>query len=127
MSVVAHAVDEMKRAGFEQGDIDAMERILRIFFTYWDSGGAVWAMADVLQRLLNCQPLTPLTGADDEWTHVGEFGGEEVYQSKRAPSVFKNDKGRAYDIDVPGRPTITFPYDPTTKPVSSPVIEFEAE
>lgn len=33
--------------------------------------------------------------------------------------------GPAYDIDVPGRPPITFPYDPETRPVQMPIFEVE--
>jgi hypothetical protein len=44
-----------------------MIAILEKFFDQWDSGGAVHAVAPILQRLIAGKPLSPLTGADDEW------------------------------------------------------------
>lgn len=115
----------MRLAGFEEADIDAMRRILDIFFERWDSGGAVWAMAPVLQRCIAGKCLTPLTGADDEWMDVSNAsGGLPVRQNLRCSTVFSDETGRCYDIDTPGRPTITFPYMPDEIRVSSPVIEF---
>jgi hypothetical protein len=128
MSIVAQAKSEMKRAGFPDSEIAVMGEILDKFFDTWDSGGAVWAMAPVLQRLIAGQPLTPLTGDDDEWMEVGEG----VFQNVRDSSVFKDprfhDGKLAYDIDAPDpRAAITFPYEPPHSRVSSPVIEISTE
>ena len=124
MSMIAFASSEMRRAGFADSDIAAMEQILTIFYDTWDSGGAVWAMAPVLQRCIAGKPLSLLTGHDDEWTDVSEYSGEPMWQNKRCGTVFKNHE-RAYDIDVQGRPTITFPYSPEKAVVPSPVIVFD--
>jgi hypothetical protein len=109
----------MQRANFEPGDIEAMSRILDIFFDQWDSGGAVWAMLPVLEKCISGRPLTPLTGADDEWMtgHCEDGLGQNI----RCGSVFKRD-GRAWDIDNPMWDG-TFPYDPTRRNLD-PVIEF---
>ncbi len=40
--------------------------ILETFFDQWDSGGAVYAVAPILQRLIAGKPLSPLT-ADEVW------------------------------------------------------------
>jgi hypothetical protein len=125
MSIVRAAIEEMQLANFDEDDIVFVVNFLNGFFDRYDSGGAVWAMSDVLMRLIKGQPLTPLTGKDDEWVNVSMYGNEPVFQNRRCGTVFKDSDGRCYDIDTPGRPTITFPYDPTTKPVSSPVIEME--
>jgi hypothetical protein len=45
----------------------------------------------ILKSLLAYEPLSPLTGADDEWMEVGP----DVWQNKRASNVFK-DKDGAY-------------------------------
>jgi hypothetical protein len=121
VSIVNAAIDEMQRANFDESDIVFLSNFLNEFFDRWDSGGAVWAMSDVLARLIKGQPLTPLTGKDDEWMEVGP----SVFQNMRCGTVFKDETGRCYDIDTPGRPTITFPYDPVTRLVSSPVVEME--
>jgi hypothetical protein len=123
MSIVTGAIEEMNRANFNEDDIIFLTNFLNEFFDRWDSGGAVWVMADVVARLLKGQPLTALTGGDDEWVDVSMYGAEPVFQNARCSSVFKDSDGRCYDIDTPGRPTITFPYLPTTSPFPSPVIE----
>lgn len=125
MSMVDFAIEEMQRANFDEGDIAFIIGFLREFYERYDSGGAVWAMSDVLQRLIKGQPLSPLTGEDDEWVDVAEYNGQNaLWQNRRCPTVFK-DAERAYDIDVAGRPTVTFPYDPTTKLLEPPVVTFD--
>jgi hypothetical protein len=101
--------------------------ILGKFLDQWDSGGAVAVASDVLARLIAGQPLGPLTGSDDEWFDVSAYSaGERCWQNKRCSSVFKSERdGKliAYDINVRGRPEITFPYDPTTRLPQMPVVE----
>lgn len=125
MSVIDTAVSEMKLAKFPDDEIEVMRKILGLFFETWDSGGAVWAMAPVLQRCIAGKCLTPLTGEDSEWMDVSEASGGKgpVRQNKRCSTVFTDEDGRCYDIDTPGRPTITFPYWPEEARVPSPVIE----
>jgi hypothetical protein len=127
VSIIAHAKDELRRVNFGDEDSAVMVDILERFFGQWDSGGAVWAVAPVLQRLIAGKPLSPLTGEDDEWVDHG--GG--VFQNIRAGSVFKDprfhDGKLAYDLDNPAGPreAIAFPYWPDRAEVSSPVIEIE--
>lgn len=118
MSMVHFAIEEMQRANFDESDIVFVVNFLNEFYDRYDSGGAVWAMTDALNRLIKGQPLTSLTGEDDEWMEVGP----SVFQNRRCGTVFKDEEGRCYDIDTPGRPTITFPYDPMTKMVEAPII-----
>lgn len=126
MSIIEQAKSELKRANFGEEDSAVMIEILEKFFGQWDSGGAVWAVAPVLQRLIAGKCLSPLTGDDDEWTEVGDG----VFQNKRISSVFKDPRfhgGKlAYDIDAKEpRAAISFPYWPDRAEVSSPVIEIE--
>jgi hypothetical protein len=115
MSIRTRAYEEMEAMGYEAEDIQTMDAILDLFFKRWDSGGAVWAVTPVLVRLLNSQPLSPLTGEDAEWEDVSHYGNGAIrYQNKRCSSVFKRQDGSAFDVDVPGRPVITFPYSPVT-------------
>jgi len=127
MSMIESAVSELKLAGFPDDEIGVMRQILTLFFNTWDSGGSVWAMAPVLQRCIAGKCLTPLTGADSEWMDVSDASGGRgpVRQNVRCSTVFSDETGRCYDIDTPGRPTITFPYMPTEIGVSSPVIEID--
>jgi len=122
VSIRAQAKYEMKRAGFEPGEMEVMGKILDLFFDTWDSGGAVFVAADVLRRLIAGQPLSPLTGADDEWADVGEATGRPMWQNMRDSSVFKDEGGRCYDIDTKGRPTIAFPYTPPSYGPPDPVM-----
>jgi hypothetical protein len=124
MSVIDQAKYEMKLANFPADEIEAMTSILDRFFDTWDSGGAVWVMAPVLQKLIAAKPLSPLTGEDHEWVDHGDG----VFQNRRCGSVFKDprfhDGKLAYDIDAPEpRAAISFPYTPESNRVRSPVIE----
>lgn len=122
MSTKEWAKQEMERANFDEGSKQTFSAILDMFFDEWDSGGAVHWAAPILQRLIAGQPLSPLTGEDDEWNEVGDG----IFQNRRDSSVFKQMRLgvlEAYDIDTPGRPTITFPYFAERAAVPSPVIE----
>lgn len=125
MSIIDQAKDELKRVNFGDEDSAIMIEILEKFFDQWDSGGAVHAVAPVLQRLIAGKCLSPLTGGDDEWNEVGDG----VFQNRRVPTVFKDprfhDGKQAYDLDNPAGPreAISFPYWPEHAQVASPVIE----
>lgn len=121
MSIIEQAKSELALANFGEDDSRVMIEILEKFFGQWDSGGAVWAAAPILQRLIAGQPLSPLTGDDSEWM-IHDYDGLYA-QNIRCGSVFKNKDGSAYDIDVAGRPNITFPYWPASFGVPSPSFE----
>lgn len=121
MSIIAQAKEELRRVNFGEEDSAVMIDLLERFFDQWDSGGAVSVAAPTLQRLIAGKPLGPLMGDDDEWMDVSEMSGRTMYQNKRCSTVFK-DGDRAYDIDTPGRPTITFPYWPERAEIGDPVI-----
>lgn len=119
MSVIEHARSELALVNFGEEDSAVMIGILEKFFAQWDSGGAVSVAAPVLMRLLANQPLSPLTGADDEWV-IHEAEGMYA-QNVRCSTVFKATKdGPAYNIDEPGRPPITFPYWPAQAEIKPP-------
>jgi hypothetical protein len=125
MSVIAQAKEELARINFGAEDSAVMIDILERFFDQWDSGGAVWAVAPVLQKLIAGKPLSPLTGGEAEWFDHGNG----VFQNKRCSSVFKDPRfheGKlAYDLDNPegSRAAIEFPYTPAKFDVSSPLVE----
>lgn len=126
MSIIEQAKAELTRAQVSPDETAAFINILRTFFNTWDSGGAVSVAAPMLQRLIAGKPITPLTGADDEWVDQSDvYGGRPMWQNSRCGSVFKGADGVAYDIDGPGgqKVLVTFPYWPTDAAVRMPVME----
>ena len=103
---------------------DLLELVL-VFSTQGHSGFSAAYARSIFKSLASFEPLTPLTGADDEWAEVAE--GQ--WQNKRCSRVFKDADGRAYDIDAvvfeepcgarftsrDSRLYIEFPYTPTTE------------
>jgi len=122
MSIIEQAKTELAAANFGDEDSRVMIEILEKFFDQWDSGGAVAFATPVLMRLIAGKPITALTGDDGEWVIHDQEGC--YAQNKRCGTVFKATKdGPAYDIDVPGRPPIIFPYWPISAEVRMPVVE----
>lgn len=127
MSIIGQAKRELKLINFGEEDSAVMIQLLEIFFNQWDSGGAVYFAAPVLQRLIAGKALSPLTGEPDEWMEVCDG----VFQNIRCSSVFKDPRfheGKfAYDIDsADPRGAIAFPYYPDRAEVASPVIEIDS-
>lgn len=136
-NIKTYAIDELTKIGmYDSGDEmnDAMcEHILKmvdVFAEEGHSGFSAQYAINILQKLLRWEPLSPLTGEDDEWMEVDDDG---LYQNKRLSSVFKKGKdGRAYDIDGKvfvepdgasytsrdSRVYIEFPYVPKTEYVN---------
>lgn len=52
------------------------------------------AITRTLTKLMAHQALSPLTGADDEWGYVGDFGCDPTYQNLRDSRVFRHSDGR---------------------------------
>ena len=135
-----YAIDELTRIGmYGSGDEinDVMcEHILKMVNVFAEEGhsgfSANYAIS-ILQKLLRFEPLSPLTGEDDEWNDVSEYSGYKLYQNKRLSRVFKEGKdGQAYDIrgkvfvepdgcsytSRDSRVYIEFPYVPKTEYVN---------
>ncbi|MHB8284375.1 MAG: hypothetical protein ACYDD1_06835 [Caulobacteraceae bacterium] len=110
---------------------DAIEanifKMLDVFAEGGHSGASASYTIAILEKLLRFEPLTPLTGEDDEWNEVG-YG---TWQNRRCGRVFKKADGAAYDIDGKvfvdpngaaftsrdSRVPVTFPYTPKTERV----------
>jgi hypothetical protein len=122
------ARSELERAGLFDSDADyngqvAVEvmKLIEQFVTAGHSGGSRELALEFFNRLVNFEPLTPLTGEPDEWFHVEQ----DIWMNKRCCHVFK-DRNGAYDEEgrifrTPGgatytghksRVSITFPYMP---------------
>lgn len=106
--------------------------IVKVFSDQHFTGTTASYCLEILNRLLNYKPLTPLTGADSEWEDVSQYGSNDTcYQNKRYPAVFKDKDGKAYDVESKifsddnghtwytskdSREYIDFPYDVPDKP-----------
>lgn len=133
---VAFAESELRRAGLFDADSDyngmlgvAALDMVRLFSVQGHSGMSAGIVSSLLRKLLAQEPLTPLTGADDEWNDVGEISGRPWWQNKRCSRVFKEADGIAYDVqgivwrDKSGftytngksRVNVVFPYTPQTE------------
>lgn len=77
-----------------------IRRIIVLFAMEGHSGGSASYAINTLSRALRYQPLSPLTGSDDEWLIVGEENGIVLYQNVRCSTIFKRGaNGVAYNID----------------------------
>lgn len=131
MSLVEFARSELEIAGLfdKDGDYGGMlgAAVLKMVEQFADEGhsGMSAGMAIALfKKVASFEPLTPLTGSDDEWNEVGPG----VFQNRRCSRVFK-ENGQAYDIDGivwrdpdgmtftnrDSRVPVTFPYTPKTE------------
>lgn len=131
-----YAIDELTRIGmYGSGDkmndmmCDHILKMVDLFAEEGHSGFSAGYAISILQKLLRFEPLSPLTGEDDEWCEVSDG----LFQNKRLSRVFKNGKdGQAFDIDGKvfvepdghsytnrdSRVYIEFPYIPKTEYVN---------
>ncbi len=145
MSMRAHAERELDRIGFDgkSGDDDLDRQFNRMvrddvlalvdaLSATGQSGGSAPLVLSLFGTVARFEPLSPLTGEDDEWTDVsgpGEPPGSHL-QNKRCSRIFKVN-GQAVDLealvfkrpdgvvftDHRSRRPITFPYTPRTRTV----------
>ena len=134
--MLEYARDELARIGDADDDMqkEMNAHILRIVEVFADEGHSGFSASyaiGALEKLLRFEPLTPLTGEDDEWVEVAD----NQWQNKRCGRVFKDSReGPAYDIDAvifrepdgacftsrDSHREVTFPYRPTTEYVDVP-------
>ena len=106
-NLLDYAKDELNRIGMTKDSPDEMNRMMRKhvlhmmkeFAKEGHSGFSAGYAISILTKLMDFKPLSPLTGADDEWVNISDYGPEPHYQNKRRSSVFKNADGSCYDID----------------------------
>lgn len=116
---------------------DLLEMVA-VFSGQGHSGFSASYCRQVLNKLLKFEPLTPLTGADDEWSDALSLDGNTL-QNVRCGRIFK-ENGRAYDMDGivfedpdgarftsrHSRVYIEFPYTPTTRIVKTDSDEYKS-
>lgn len=86
--------------------IKELEALIEVFANEGHSGASAGfcgpIIADTIKKALAFEPLSGLTGEDEEWVEVGmEYGSPEpCYQNKRNSAVFKDSKeGKPYYLD----------------------------
>ena len=110
MNLVEFAKMELDRIlkGCEDADGLEMQKqinhdILQIIQTFAEQGHTGFTgnyVLNIIERLLRYQPLSELTGDEDEWIDTSEYGSEiTTYQNKRCPAIFKDKDGRAYNVE----------------------------
>lgn len=122
------ARSELQRAGMFDKDSsyggmlgDAVLKMVKVFADEGHSGYSAGMAIQLFERVARFEPLSPLTGDDDEWMEVGG----DCWQNVRCSHVFKDASG-AYDsqgrvfrepdgscyTNINSRVPITFPYVP---------------
>lgn len=106
MTTLSHAERELDILGLTKDSEDELNRLMRedildiidMFSTQGHSGVSASYAIGILEKLLRFEPITPLTGEDDEWVALG-YSDDVYYQNKRSSRIFKGTDGRAYDIE----------------------------
>lgn len=133
-NILQHAMDELDRIGMTEDSPDEMNvamrkhilHMMQEFANEGHSGFSASYAIGILTKLLDFKPLTPLTGADDEWSDIREYGPTPYYQNKRRSSVFKDADGSCYDIDGKVFWEWCVPYEEGGKPYKSYYTCFES-
>jgi len=107
--LVSHAERELHRAKLFDKDSDysgmigeAVMKLVRAHAAEGHSGMSHQLTMEVFNRVINFQPLTPLTSDPSEWNDVSAMSGGSMWQNNRQPSVFSKDGGKTwYDLDAP--------------------------
>lgn len=132
----AHAEFELRKAGLFDTDSSyggmlgpAVLAMVKQFADEGHSGYSARLAVSIFEKVAMFEPLSPLTGEDDEWFEIGTGeDGKPQFQNRRCSHVFK-DGDYAYDIngrvfrDPDGttwtngdsRVPVTFPYTPKTE------------
>lgn len=129
-NLLEHAEREFKIAGWldenellQNTMMENIRELLRVFSNQRHSGFSANYALNLFNQLARFQPVTPLTGDDDEWVETSFDQG--LLQNKRASHVFKQN-GEAFDVEgkifqdpdgycytsCESRVPVTFPYTP---------------
>lgn len=129
MDLRSHAIRELKLTGVDEtagGFVHVMELIDVLLKQSHPDLVTFKAVVAALYQLSNGEPLSPLTGDDDEWDKVSQF----QWQNNRCPRVFKelgvgpydaqgivfvDEHDRMFTKQPQSRVQIRFPYEPKTK------------
>lgn len=132
MTLLSHAKHELSLLASDEMQ-DAMNtHLLKMVEAFADEGHSGFSASyaiSVLERLLRYEPLTPLTGADDEWSEYspGRFQNKRcghVFKDQDGPydsegRIFREPSGSCYQ-NRESRVAVTFPYTPVREYVDVP-------
>lgn len=126
-NILEHAKDELDRIGMTEDSPDEMnvmmrKHILHMMNEFAEEGHSGFSASyaiSILTKLMDFKPLSPLTGEDNEWVNIREYGESPSWQNKRRSSVFKNADGTCYDIDGKVFWEWCMPYEEGDKPYKS--------
>jgi hypothetical protein len=108
MNLVAHAREELQRAGLFDKDSDyggmlgeAVLELVQKFAEQGHSGFSAQMTLHIFNKVARFQTLTPISSDPTEWMEVTQyFNGKGVWQNRRNPAVFSEDGGKTwYDLD----------------------------
>jgi len=66
--------------------------LIEIFSEQGHSGSSAPYVINRFKRLADWKPLSPLTGEDDEWMDLSEFGDNVTQQNRRYSGLFRDNK-----------------------------------
>jgi hypothetical protein len=110
-NLVRHAEEEMRRAGLYDADADyggmipkAVMKLVEAHASEGHSGGSHHMVMAIFNKVINFEPLTPLSSNPEEWMKVDpDHYQPGTWQNRRKGSTFSRDGGKTwYDIDTPG-------------------------
>jgi hypothetical protein len=109
MGLVDHAKLELEIAGLlsEEGDFyggmtgNAVLELIELFAEQGHSGMSAPIVVDLFQKLANHKPLGPITGKDEEWGEINDYGdGKPNQQNKRDYGLFKYSDGKVTYVNA---------------------------
>lgn len=106
-NLVKHAERELALIGYDDKDEYnnmAKQSILELIETFAKQGHSGFSanyVADIFNKLVRYQTLSPLTGNDDEWNEILDNQPQHgvLFQNNRNSAVFKTDK-ECYYLDA---------------------------
>lgn len=93
-NLVKHAEKEFETLGWpgdcemQKAICDNILELLQVFSDQGHSGSTAPYALNLFEKLAKFNPISPLTGKDDEWVEIREG----LYQNKRDGEVFKENK-----------------------------------
>lgn len=99
MSLVEHAKRELDLLGQtaeDPGYSASIVATVAAFASYGHSGGSASVAIHHLTRLLNFEPLSPITADPAEWVDRSEMSGQPWWQNVRDSRAMSHDGGKTW-------------------------------
>lgn len=98
LNILIDKCEDEEAKGMQKLISNDILQIVEVFSQQGHSGFSANYAINLINKLLRYEPISPLTGADDEWNKL-DYADNIKYQNKRCPRVFKDAEGKAYDIE----------------------------